>query len=63
MAKVFLPEVKTIYKKEISRFSRHALHAQNLELIHPINKETIIFEAPLPVEYLNLIDALDLLNE
>ena len=62
-AKGFLSEFKTVYKKEISRLSRHALHAQKLELIHPINKETIIFEAPLPAEYLNLVDAIDLLNE
>ena len=62
-AKGFLPEFKSAYKKEISRFDRHALHAQKLELIHPTNKEIIIFEAPLPVEYLNLIDAIDLINE
>ncbi len=62
-AKGFLPEFNSIYKKEMLRFDRHALHAKRLEFIHPVNEEHIILEAPLPLEYLNLIQSIDLLNE
>ena len=45
------------------QFDRHALHAQKLEIVHPVNKDSIIFEAPLPPEYLNLVQSMDPLNE
>lgn len=61
--KGFLPEFRSIYKKEMLRFDRHALHAQKLEIVHPVNKDSIIFEAPLPSKYLNLVQSMDPLNE
>ena len=57
--KGFLPEFTQFYKKKMSQFNRHALHASSLEVSHPINKEPIFFKAPLPIEYLNLIEAID----
>ena len=62
-AKGFLPEFNSIYKKEMLRFNRHALHAKQLEFVHPVSKEHIILEADLPLEYLNLIQSIGLLNE
>ena len=62
-SKGFLPEFKSHYKKMIQKFNRHALHAEKLELIHPISKEIIKFDAPLPQEYLDLVKSINLLNE
>lgn len=41
-----------------SNFSRQALHAAVLGFEHPVSKEKIRFEAPLPSDMANLIDAL-----
>jgi len=57
--KGFLPEFTQFYKKEMTQFNRHALHAASLQLIHPKNREKIIFRAPLPPEYLNLITSFE----
>ena len=57
--KGFLPEFTQFYKKEMTQFNRHALHAASLQLIHPKNREKIIFRAPLPLEYLNLITSFE----
>ena len=62
-SKGFLPEFKYHYKKMIQKFNRHALHAEKLELIHPISKQIIKFDAPLPQEYLDLVKSINLLNE
>lgn len=62
-SKGFLPEFKSHYKRMIDKFNRHALHAEKLELIHPISKEIVKFDAPLPKEYLDLVKSIDLLNE
>ena len=62
-SKGFLPEFKSHYKKIIQKFNRHALHAEKLELIHPISKQIIKFNAPLPQEYLDLVKSINLLNE
>ena len=62
-SKGFLPEFKSHYKKMIQKFNRHALHAEKLELIHPISKQIIKFDAPLPKEYLDLVKSINLLNE
>ena len=62
-SKGFLPEFKSHYKKMIQKFNRHALHAEKLELIHPISKQIIKFDAPLPQEYLDLVKSINLLNE
>ena len=62
-SKGFLPEFKSHYKKMIQKFNRHALHAERLELIHPISKQIVKFDAPLPQEYLDLVKSINLLNE
>tara|TARA_Y100000817_G_scaffold130548_1_gene102337 strand:- start:233 stop:1198 length:966 start_codon:yes stop_codon:yes gene_type:complete len=62
-SKGFLPEFKSHYKKMIQKFNRHALHAERLELIHPISKHIVNFDAPLPQEYLDLVKSINLLNE
>tara|TARA_Y100000768_G_scaffold363896_1_gene323943 strand:- start:252 stop:1217 length:966 start_codon:yes stop_codon:yes gene_type:complete len=62
-SKGFLPEFKSHYKRMIDKFNRHALHAEKLELIHPISKEIVKFDATLPKEYLDLVKYIDLLNE
>ena len=62
-SKGFLPEFKSHYKRMIDKFNRHALHAEKLELIHPISKEIVKFDATLPKEYLDLVKSIDLLNE
>ena len=62
-SKGFLPEFKSHYKRMIDKFNRHALHAEKLELVHPISNEIVKFDAPLPKEYLDLVKSIDLLNE
>ena len=62
-SKGFLHEFKSHYKKMIQKLNRHALHAEKLELIHPISKQIIKFDAPLPQEYLDLVKSINLLNE
>ena len=62
-SKGFLPEFKSHYKRMIQKFNRHALHAERLELIHPISKQIVKFDAPLPQEYLDLVKSINLLNE
>ena len=57
--KGFLPEFTQFYKREMTQFNRHALHAASLQIIHPKNREKIIFKAPLPLEYLNLITSFE----
>ncbi len=39
-------------------FSRQALHAQTLGLIHPVSGETMTFDTPLPADLLALLDVL-----
>ena len=61
-SKGFLPEFKSHYERIIQKFNRHALHAENLELIHPTSKQIVKFDAPLPQEYLDLVKSINLLN-
>ena len=61
-SKGFLPEFKSHYKRMIQKFNRHALHAKNLEFIHPTSKQIVKFDAPLPKEYLDLVESINLLN-
>ena len=37
---------------------RQALHAKRLGLVHPITKETLQFEIPLPEDMQNLLEKL-----
>ena len=62
-SKGFLPEFKSHYKRMIQKFNRHALHAERLEFIHPISKQIVKFDAPLPQEYLDLVKSINLLDE
>jgi len=42
----------------IRGFRRQALHAERLSFIHPRSRETVSFEAPLPQDFQQLLDAL-----
>ena len=55
----FLPEFTLFYKKEMKKFNRHALHASRIEFIHPTTNKTVIFEASLPLDFLNLVNAIE----
>ena len=59
----FLPEFINLYKQEMNRFNRHALHARRLEFFHPERKEPVIFESTLPKEYLNLVHSIESFHE
>ena len=48
------PEVK----KALSHFSRQALHATTLQLIHPMTEKDLTFNAPLPQDFKDLLDVL-----
>ena len=47
------------FKKEMKKFNRHALHARRIEFIHPTTNKTVIFEASLPLDFLNLVNAIE----
>jgi len=57
--KGFLPEFSQFYKRQMKRFNRHALHAQQISFRHPDTNKPVIFEAPTPSEYLNLVNAIE----
>jgi len=57
--KGYLQEFSQYYKRQMKRFNRHALHAKAISFIHPISNKPIFFEAPLPSEYLNLVNAIE----
>jgi 23S rRNA pseudouridine1911/1915/1917 synthase len=42
----------------LRRFRRQALHASELRLEHPLSREPLAFEAPLPADLAGLLDAL-----
>ena len=42
----------------IRGFRRQALHAERLSFIHPGSREPVSFEAPLPADFQQLLDAL-----
>lgn len=44
----------TRFRKTLERFPRPALHARRLRLDHPISGETLIFEAPVPEDLIEL---------
>lgn len=47
------------FKKQIQHFKRQALHAYTLELTHPITKEELNFQAPLPNDFKELLLSFD----
>lgn len=46
----------TLYDITSDLIPRQALHAQKVTFLHPITKETLILEAPLPLDINNLIN-------
>jgi 23S rRNA pseudouridine1911/1915/1917 synthase len=62
-AKGFLPEYTKIYNKKVRELNRHALHAEEIEILHPVKNKNMIFKAPLPIELLNLTKSLETLYE
>lgn len=45
----------TLYGKKSSLIDRQALHSNKITLIHPITKEQICFESPLPIDMKKLV--------
>ena len=58
--KGFLPEVTKELRQVLTILERHALHAMNLEFVHPETATTVSFQAPLPDDINSVIK---LLNE
>jgi len=52
----FSPGSNEAFKKVISSFKRQALHAEEIELIHPSSKELISFKASMPSDMQTLLD-------
>lgn len=46
-------------REAVKNFKRQALHAAILGFKHPISGETVRFEAPVPEDFQNLLDAFD----
>ena len=51
----FSPGSNEAFKKVISSFKRQALHAEEIELIHPSSKELISFKASMPSDMQTLL--------
>ena len=47
-------------RERIKNFKRQALHAYNLEFIHPTQKKMVSYKAELPDDMKNLIEALEI---
>jgi len=43
----------------LQSFHRQALHAQRLQLEHPISGQALRFEAPLPADFAALLSVLE----
>jgi 23S rRNA pseudouridine1911/1915/1917 synthase len=54
-AKGFLPETSSKLKLLLNNLNRHALHAYELIIRHPVNKEFLKFTAPYPSDLKDLI--------
>ena len=52
----FSPGSNEAFKKVISSFKRQALHAEEIELIHPSSKDLISFKASMPSDMQILLD-------
>jgi len=57
--KVSTKSASTTLAATLSEFNRQALHAVCLKLTHPISGETMVWNAPLPEDFENLLDKLD----
>ena len=54
---------KAIVKIAIENLKRQALHAASLGFKHPITKEFMLFESPIPNDMAELITSLEKLNK
>jgi 23S rRNA pseudouridine1911/1915/1917 synthase len=54
---------EAIVKTAIGNLKRQALHAASLGFKHPITKEFMLFESPIPNDMSELIIALEKLNK
>jgi 23S rRNA pseudouridine1911/1915/1917 synthase len=45
--------------KILGEANRQMLHAFNLEIIHPVTQDTMIFSAPIPRDMAELIEKLE----
>lgn len=52
-----------IYNPSNQVFSHHALHAKNLEFLHPITKKELKLSAPFPLEFQNYIQKMSSTDE
>lgn len=43
----------------LQQFKRQALHARQLELIHPVSGDTLVWKSELPDDFVELLDVLD----
>jgi len=50
---------KNINQHSLKSFSRQALHAYSLEFEHPITRDLLALSAPLPRDFLDLLETLD----
>ena len=55
----FPKEASDTVKEVLHDFKRQALHACSLHFVHPITKEPITVEAPLPADFQHLLNCLD----
>ena len=51
----FTPKLKNVHKT----IGRVALHASNIKFIHPKNNKEVSFDAPLPLDFSNVIKNLE----
>lgn len=56
--KQLLANISPALQEQLMHFNRQALHARALELVHPITQELMRWEAPLPEDLQNLLQAL-----
>lgn len=50
------PTIAPEIRKELSEFTRQALHARSLTLTHPVSGKSLTFEAPIPDDFAELIE-------
>ena len=53
-------DIDTTLRDFVQNFNRQALHAYNLELIHPKTKKAVSYDAELPDDIKNLITMLNI---
>ncbi len=56
--KGYMPEVRKILKKLMDDIGRHALHAFQIQFVHPTTGKPVQFDAPLPTDMTDLLSNL-----